>query len=102
MDDDQLALFSDDPTIDPSSVAKGIANENSTEPPHMDRPRKSLAQMAEEAQRESTSGKIICPHCGCVDFRTTNTKVVDGFRKRLRRCRHCGYPVNTIEFVLRD
>lgn len=70
--------------------------------PHMERPRKSLAQMAAEAQQESTQGKIECPHCGCQDFRTTNTKVVDGFRKRLRRCRHCGYPLNTIEFVLRD
>lgn len=99
--DDQLALFEDDPTIHPQP-AEEKQEKTSSEIPHMDRPRKSLAQMAEEAQRESTSGKIVCPHCGCVDFRTTNTKVVDGFRKRLRRCRHCGYPVNTIEFVLRD
>lgn len=70
--------------------------------PHMDRPRKSLAQMAAEAQKESTEGKLVCPHCGCVDFRVTNTSVVNGFRKRLRRCRHCGYPVNTIEFVMRE
>jgi DNA-directed RNA polymerase subunit RPC12/RpoP len=88
-------------TADVNNVETKVVSASSL--PHMERPRKTLAQMAAEAQKESTAGKIVCPHCGCQDFRTTNTKVdSDGYRKRLRRCRHCGYPVNTIEFAVRE
>lgn len=86
-----------------SDEAMQVSTSVSTSPlPYMKRPRKTLAQMAAEAQKESTGGKIVCPDCGCQDFRTTNTKVVEGFRKRLRICRHCGRPVDTIEFAIRE
>lgn len=106
---DKLPLFNENEIVEQAVETIETVEETKVEQtkvatpfPHMERPRKTLAQMAAEAQQESNQGKIECPHCGCQDFRTTNTKVVDGFRKRLRRCRHCGYPLNTIEFVLRD
>lgn len=70
--------------------------------PYKQRKKKSLAQLAAEAQENSHEGKLVCPDCGCQDFRVTHTIPADGYRKRLRRCRHCGYPINTVEFVLRD
>lgn len=107
IDDHSTKLESKKTKVDPEEDIPTPANVNKQEPkqfalPHMKRPRKTLAQMAAEAQKESTGGKIVCPDCGCQDFRTTNTKVVEGFRKRLRICRHCGRPVDTIEFAIRE
>lgn len=67
------------------------------------RPKKSLAQMALEANT-SEDGKlaIVCSQCGCRDSRVTNTWTSGGSRKRLRRCRNCGNPITTLEIPLPD
>ena len=71
--------------------------------PGLSRPRKTLEEMAKEAAAGSTGGSLICPQCECRDFRISNTWITaGGLRKRLRRCRNCGYPINSIEFVVND
>ena len=45
-------------------------------------------------------GGYVCPNCGCRDFRVTNTWVnADGTKRRLRKCRHCGYPIHSSEVI---
>lgn len=58
--------------------------------------RKSLAQMQLEASQNGGGG-FGCPQCGCCDLRVANVWVSQGVRKRLRKCRNCGTPVNTVE-----
>ena len=109
VDPTQLALFAQELASEDKNGNSPPANGNSeakteiSSPfPSIPRKKKTLAQLAAEAQKETHSGKLVCPECACEDFRVTHTDVLDGYRKRLRRCRHCGYPVNTVEFVLRD
>jgi len=43
-------------------------------------------------------GGLICRRCGCRDFRVEKTdRRPDGSIRRLRKCRHCGYPLRTVE-----
>ena len=43
---------------------------------------------------------LACPECGCLDFRVATTwRNRDGTIRRQRKCRHCGYGVNTSERV---
>lgn len=61
-------------------------------------PRKTLEQMRIEAIAEGGIRPWKCTSCGCTDFRVTNTKVTaSGNRVRLRKCRHCGEPMSTLE-----
>jgi len=42
---------------------------------------------------------IICPKCGCRDWRVTNTIVHNGSIIRYRVCRNCGRKVRTKERI---
>jgi len=52
------------------------------------RPRMTLAEMA--AQSAGTGGRLVCPKCGCADFRANNTRRSGSSVYRYRNCRHCG------------
>lgn len=66
------------------------------------KPRKSLQQMQIEAVKNENFGSIVCPACGCQDFRISNTWMIHGIRKRLRRCRNCAEPITTWELVVKE
>jgi len=59
------------------------------------KPQMSLAEMA--AKAAGTSGRLVCPKCGCQDFRTYRTSqgVVATFR--YKRCRNCGHQLLTTQ-----
>ncbi len=45
----------------------------------------------------TTRGRA-CPDCGCRHFKVTNTYwIKGGLRRRLYKCRHCGYAFSTTE-----
>lgn len=59
------------------------------------RPRKKLREMAAEAAQRS-DGSIVCPACGCADFRTLNKDRQSGTSSyRYKSCRNCGRHVYT-------
>lgn len=75
-----------------------MTDEQQQTPPKQSR---SLQQMQfETLLSQCKAGGITCPACGCKDFRVTNTWLGHDVRKRLRRCRNCGEPVNTLEVAV--
>lgn len=66
------------------------------------KPRKSLEQMQIEALRNEGLGALQCSQCGSCNFRVSNTWIIDGVRKRIRRCRNCGHPMTTFEVAVDD
>lgn len=66
------------------------------------KPRRTLAEMQNEALLGEGDGGLKCPQCQCRDFRVSNTWKQGKYIKRLRKCRHCGYPVNTCELEIPD
>jgi transcriptional regulator NrdR family protein len=40
---------------------------------------------------------IVCPGCGCADFRRCYTRQIPGGTRRVRECRHCGRRIVTVE-----
>lgn len=41
---------------------------------------------------------FVCRRCGCRHFNVVKTeRREDGSIRRLRKCRHCGWPLKTIE-----
>ena len=57
------------------------------------RPILSLAQMA--ANAAGTGGRLVCPKCGCADFRTYKTQQGHVATFRYKACRHCGHKLLT-------
>ena len=55
--------------------------------------RLTLAEMA--ARSTSTGGRLICPECGCRDFRTYRTSQGVAATFRYKQCRHCGHKLLT-------
>lgn len=64
------------------------------------KPRKSLAEFAAEAAKIEQRDGFLCPSCGCNDWRVRISRLRAGYRQRERICRHCGYPLLTIEIPL--
>ena len=42
-------------------------------------------------------GGIVCPKCGCADWRVRNTQQTVGAIRRYRVCRNCGHIKTTSE-----
>ena len=57
------------------------------------KPQMSLAEMA--AKAAGTSGRLVCPKCGCQDFRTYRTSQGVAATFRYKECRHCGHKLLT-------
>lgn len=53
----------------------------------------SLAEMA--AKAAGTGGRLVCPKCGCADFRTYGKAPGHELTLRYKQCRHCGYKMIT-------
>lgn len=49
----------------------------------------SLAEMA--AKAAGTGGRLVCPKCGCADFKTYKTQQGHVSTFRYKVCRHCGH-----------
>lgn len=64
--------------------------------------KKSLQRMQIDALLAEGLNKLECPQCGCKDFRVSQTWMIHGVRKRLRVCRHCQRPINTVEIAVED
>jgi len=58
-----------------------------------EKPRMTLAEMA--ARSSGTSGRLVCPKCGCTDFRTYKTQQGHIATFRYKSCRHCGHKLLT-------
>jgi hypothetical protein len=62
------------------------------------RPR--MTQTEARVQMDQGRGGLVCPGCGCRDFRVVYTRPKpDGKILRRRRCRHCGRRITTFERV---
>lgn len=59
------------------------------------KPQMSLAEMA--AKAAGTSGRLVCPKCGCHDFRTYGTIPGVASTFRYKQCRHCGKKLYTMQ-----
>lgn len=59
--------------------------------------RKTLAELAAEAQGDSRGLK--CPKCHCHNFETVRTDPVDRAIARVRQCRNCGGRIHTTETI---
>lgn len=55
----------------------------------------SLAEMA--ARAAGTGGRLVCPKCGCADFRTYKTIPGHVATFRYKLCRHCGHRMLTTQ-----
>lgn len=68
------------------------------------RPR-SLEEMAADAAK-GNSGNVVCPKCGCCDFRVYGHAPSQSVTIRYKCCRHCGHRVVTstieTERIVRD
>jgi len=64
--------------------------------------RKSLEQMQIEALQHEGLGGLHCSQCGCNNFKVTQSWILHGVRKRIRRCRNCGMPMTTMEMSVDD
>ena len=42
-----------------------------------------------------------CEKCGTDNFKTLNSRNIDGYRYRRKECLYCGHRWNTIEYVYR-
>lgn len=63
----------------------------------------SLAEMAEKADAKAAevSRGIMCPKCGCRDWRVVYKRPLTAGREQRRRaCRNCGHRVTTTEKVI--
>jgi hypothetical protein len=82
---------------DPRSAA-GDRGPEFDGPADVPRPRPTLAELALAAR----GGKgLECPDCGCRDLRVTNTwPGPAGTVRRLRKCRHCARPIDSVETVV--
>ena len=66
------------------------------------KPRKSLQQMQIEALTNEGIGRLECSACGCKNFSVSQSWMLHGVRKRIRRCRNCGMPLTTVELSIAD
>lgn len=57
------------------------------------KPALTLAQMA--ARSAGTGGRLVCPKCGCADFKTYKTQQGYLSTFRYKACRHCGHKLLT-------
>ncbi|HUP81412.1 MAG TPA: hypothetical protein VM260_22870 [Pirellula sp.] len=62
--------------------------------------RKSLQEMRADTMAGQSAWS--CPQCHSNSWRVTNTWYSHGNKKRLRKCRNCGTPVNSCEVILPD
>lgn len=53
----------------------------------------TLAEMA--ARSALTGGRLVCPRCGCADFKTYKTQQGHVSTFRYKACRHCGHKLLT-------
>lgn len=53
----------------------------------------TLAEMA--ARSAGTGGRLVCPKCGCADFKTYKTQQGHLSTFRYKACRHCGHKLLT-------
>jgi predicted nucleic-acid-binding Zn-ribbon protein len=60
-----------------------------------EKPRMTLAEMA--AKSAGCNGRLLCPKCGCADFRTYKTIQGQPSTFRYKQCRHCGHKLMTIQ-----
>lgn len=80
----------------------------------MDVRKVSEAEAQREAERDGAAPLgLVCPRCGCRDFRddpgptirrtwrTLRTQKLPGKIRRYKRCRHCGRRITTIETIER-
>jgi hypothetical protein len=65
-----------------------------------EKPRKSLRQLADEAAQSDGVDPWACPRCGCKDWRTVDSRLVGGTRKRKRACRNCHQKLPTQEVLV--
>jgi len=59
------------------------------------KPQMSLAEMA--ARASGTAGRLVCPKCGCADFKTYKTQQGHQSTFRYKACRHCGHKLLTTQ-----
>lgn len=59
------------------------------------KPPLTLAEMA--ARSSGTGGRLVCPKCGCCDFRTYKTQQGHQSTFRYKRCRNCGHQLLTTQ-----
>jgi len=57
------------------------------------KPALTLAEMA--ARSSGTGGRLVCPKCGCADFKTYKTQQGHVSTFRYKACRHCGHKLLT-------
>ncbi len=57
------------------------------------KPPLTLAEMA--ARSAGMVGRLVCPKCGCADFRTYKTQQGHVVTFRYKLCRHCGHKLLT-------
>lgn len=57
------------------------------------KPALTLAEMA--ARSSGTGGRLVCPKCGCADFKTYKTQQGYLSTFRYKACRHCGHKLLT-------
>lgn len=58
------------------------------------KPQMTLAEMA---ARAAGTGRLVCPKCGCADFRTYKTIQGHVQTFRYKACRHCGHKLLTTQ-----
>ena len=59
------------------------------------KPPLTLAEMA--ARSAGTGGRLVCPKCGCADFKTYKTQQGHVSTFRYKACRHCGHKLLTTQ-----
>ena len=58
------------------------------------KPQMTLAEMAAKA---AGTGRLVCPKCGCPDFKTYKTSQGVAATFRYKACRHCGHKLFTMQ-----
>lgn len=57
---------------------------------YINQPRRCDTMTEKKQQQEPQEKGLVCFNCGCRDFRTIDTRRVNGAVRRKRRCRYCG------------
>jgi len=60
-------------------------------------PRKAIRLSDLQGQGHRDAAGLVCPKCGCRDFKVYYTRPCPSGIRRARTCRHCGHRITTTE-----